>query len=60
MQIEHPKASGGDYGTKRELITANKDKYSISAMCRWLKISRALATTIKPENQYLKLDLKKR
>ncbi|MFU2205654.1 IS3 family transposase [Streptococcus pluranimalium] len=26
---------------KREIITANKDKYSISAMCRWLNLPRS-------------------
>ncbi|WP_367559987.1 IS3 family transposase, partial [Streptococcus iniae] len=25
----------------REVITANKDKYSISAMCRWLNMPRS-------------------
>lgn len=39
--IRYPKASGGDYGTKREIITANKDKYSISKMCRWLNMPRS-------------------
>ncbi|MBS6744681.1 MAG: HAD hydrolase family protein [Streptococcus lutetiensis] len=29
--MRHPKASGSDYGTKRQVITANKYKYSISA-----------------------------
>lgn len=25
-----------------QIITANKDNYSISAMCRWLKITRSI------------------
>lgn len=34
------KASGADIRTKRQVIDANKHKYSISAMCKILKISR--------------------
>ncbi|RLV20643.1 IS3 family transposase, partial [Streptococcus iniae] len=49
----YPKASGSDYGTKREVITANKDKYSISAMCRWLNIPRSsyYYKTVKPVSE---------
>ncbi len=36
------KASGADNGTKVAIIKANKDKYSISAMCEVLKIHRSL------------------
>lgn len=35
------KASSSDYGTKRRIITSNKDKYNISSMCRWLIIPRS-------------------
>lgn len=34
-------ASSADIGTKIKIILANKEKYSISAMCRYLKISRS-------------------
>ena len=40
--MSHLKASGADYGTKIAIIKANKDKYSISAMCKLLNISRSL------------------
>ena len=36
----HFKASGTDTGTKRGVIFTNAEKYSISAMCKVLKISR--------------------
>ena len=35
-------ASSADNGTKIEIILANKQKYSISAMCRALGIPRGL------------------
>lgn len=35
------KVSSGDYGTKRRIITSNKEKYNISSMCRWLIIPRS-------------------
>ena len=37
----HFKASSADTGTKRRVIIENRDKYSISAMCRVLKIGRS-------------------
>ena len=40
--MSHFKASGADNGTKIAIIKANKDKYSISAMCKLLDISRSL------------------
>ena len=40
--MRYTKASGSDDGTKRKVITANKDKYSISSMCRLLHIPRSI------------------
>ena len=37
----HFKASGADTGTKRRVIFENEEKYSISAMCKVLKIARS-------------------
>jgi len=37
----HFKASGADNGTKRRVILENAPKYSISAMCKILKIARS-------------------
>ena len=36
------KASSADIGTKIKIILANKEKYSISAMCKLLGISRSI------------------
>ncbi|WP_418127333.1 IS3 family transposase [Streptococcus parasuis] len=41
MQLDILKQVAVIMAPKREIITANKDKYSISAMCRWLKIPRS-------------------
>ena len=40
MENDILKASGADIRTKRQVIDANKHKYSISAMCKILNISR--------------------
>jgi len=45
------KASGADNGTKIAVIKANRDKYSISAMCRALNISRGMIYYTPKENQ---------
>ncbi|WP_418223111.1 IS3 family transposase [Clostridium isatidis] len=42
MENDIFKASSADNGTKIEIIIANKEKYSISAMCRVLNIPRSL------------------
>ncbi|MGL5750061.1 MAG: IS3 family transposase [Paraclostridium sp.] len=44
LQMENDifKASGADNGTKIEIILSNRNKYSISAMCRTLEIPRSL------------------
>ncbi|AZO95747.1 IS3 family transposase [Halocella sp. SP3-1] len=42
MENDIFKASSADNGTKIAVIKANSNKYSISAMCRILKISRSL------------------
>ncbi|WP_438838288.1 IS3 family transposase [Streptococcus pluranimalium] len=41
MQVDILKQAAVIMAPKREIITANKDKYSISAMCRCLKIPRS-------------------
>ncbi|MDV6023564.1 IS3 family transposase [Streptococcus canis] len=41
MQLDILKQAAVIMAPKREVITANKDKYSISAMCRWLGIPRS-------------------
>ncbi|WP_392485960.1 IS3 family transposase [Haloimpatiens sp. FM7315] len=42
MENDIFKASSADNGTKTEIILGNKEKYSISAMCRILNIPRSL------------------
>ena len=42
MENDIFKASSADNGTKIKIILANKEKYSISAMCKFLGISRSL------------------
>ncbi|MEG1286317.1 MAG: IS3 family transposase [Romboutsia sp.] len=42
MEVDIFKASSADNGTKIEIILSNKNKYSISAMCRVLNIPRSL------------------
>jgi putative transposase len=41
MQLDILRQAASDYSTKKKINTANKDKYSISAMCRWLNILRS-------------------
>ncbi|WP_367783128.1 IS3 family transposase [Streptococcus pluranimalium] len=41
MQLDILKQAAVIMAPKRQIITANKDKYSISAMCRWLNLPRA-------------------
>ncbi|NKZ20979.1 IS3 family transposase [Streptococcus ovuberis] len=41
MQVDILKQAAVIMAPKREIITANKDKYSISAMCRWLNLPRS-------------------
>ncbi|MEQ9764267.1 IS3 family transposase [Streptococcus sp. ZJ151] len=41
MQLDILKQAAVIMAPKRQIITANKDKYSISAMCRWLNLPRS-------------------
>ncbi|MGX7776730.1 IS3 family transposase [Streptococcus pluranimalium] len=41
MQLDILKQAAVIMAPKREIVTANKDKYSISAMCRWLDLPRS-------------------
>ncbi|MFH5181432.1 IS3 family transposase [Paenibacillus sp. TAB 01] len=41
MEVDIPKASSADHGTKVAIIQSNRDKYSVSAMCDVLQIARS-------------------
>ncbi|WP_237375604.1 IS3 family transposase [Streptococcus ruminantium] len=41
IQVDILKQAAVIMAPKREIVTANKDKYSISAMCRWLNLPRS-------------------
>ncbi|AWW28427.1 IS3 family transposase [Acetobacterium sp. KB-1] len=41
MENDIPKASSADHRTKVEVIQANQDRYSVSAMCKVLKITQS-------------------
>ncbi|WP_134757217.1 IS3 family transposase [Paenibacillus athensensis] len=41
MEVDIPKASRADHGTKVAIIQNNRDKYSVSAMCEVLQIARS-------------------
>ncbi|KAA0966252.1 IS3 family transposase [Sporosarcina sp. ANT_H38] len=41
MEVDIPKASSADHGTKIDVIQQNRHKYSVSAMCKVLKIARS-------------------
>ncbi|WP_089180095.1 IS3 family transposase [Streptococcus iniae] len=53
MQLDILKQAAVIMAPKREVITANKDKHSISAMCRWLNIPRSsyYYKTVKPVSE---------
>ncbi|QMT18077.1 IS3 family transposase [Planococcus maritimus] len=59
MEVDIFKASRADHGTKIEIIQQNQDRYSVSAMCKVLGISRSnfyYGTTTAVVNQQKKED----